>query len=246
MGYSDFIDEREMKYQERENQSLYLNEWSIYQEALDILKSDDEPKLLSLVTMQNHMPYDTPQYSELDFTMLGYNNELLEQNLQSLYYSDMYLGEFIEELDKLDEPTVVLWYGDHTASLLFAYADSQDKAERDLIHITPYFIYANFDIESPYTEEEVAEAAAELGFSFATEGVDLPLTTPNCLLNQVYNLLNIEKPALFYLLDEVCEEMPILSVAYYNESLSLETEVLKEYELVSYDVLSGKHYWDGK
>ena len=108
-------------------------------------------------------------------------------------------------------------------------------------------MYANFEIESLYTEAEVAELnEAVLGFEIPTEGVDLPTTTPNCLMNTVYNLLGVEKPALFYLLDEVCTETPVLSAAYYGKETPEMTEALRDYELVNYDVLAGKHYWDGE
>ena len=60
----------------------------------------------------------------------------------------------------------------------------------------------------------------------------------------MYNILGVEKPALFYLVDEVCEETPILMKAYFAGNPPEDSEVLREYQLVNYDVLAGKHYWD--
>lgn len=246
LGFDEFIDEREMTYTEKEGKSEYINDRSAYQEVLQRLKEAEEPQMVSLITMQNHGPYDGAQYDELEYQMLWDNNLLLENSIQSLHNGDEYIGEFLAELDELGEPTVVLWFGDHTVGVLNEYARSDDKAKQDLSHLTPYLVYANFEIESPYTEAEVAELnEAVLGFEIPTEGVDLPTTTPNCLMNTVYNLLGVEKPALFYLLDEVCTETPVLSAAYYGKETPEMTEALHDYELVNYDVLAGKHYWDG-
>ena len=67
-------------------------------------------------------------------------------------------------------------------------------------------------------------------------------------MNTLYDVLGVEKPALYYLVGEVCEETPVLAAPYYwaeDRELKM-TEVLHDYELVNYDVLAGKHYWDGE
>lgn len=247
MGYDELIGESEFTHTEKEAKSSVLNDRAIYQEVLDLLKDSDEPQVISTITMQNHAPYAQAGYETLDFQLLQREGDwwLIEHSFQSLHNSDEYLGEFIKALDKLDERTVVLWFGDHAMGTLDKYTQSEDKLDRDLAHITPYFVYANFEIESPYTAQEVAKMNKKQGLEFSTRGVDLPTTTPNCLLNTTYNLLNLEKPALFYLLDEVCTSTPILTQAYENGNRFKPTEALVEYELVNYDILYGEQYWDG-
>ncbi len=247
MGYDELIGESEFTHTEKEAKSSVLNDRAIYQEVLDLLKDSDEPQVISTITMQNHAPYAQAGYETLDFQLLQREGDwwLIEHSFQSLHSSDEYLGEFIKELDELDERTVVLWFGDHAMGTLDKYTQSEDKLDRDLAHITPYFVYANFEIESPYTTQEVAKMNKKQGLEFSTRDVDLPTTTPNCLLNTTYNLLNLEKPALFYLLDEVCTSTPILTQAYENGNRFKPTEALVEYELVNYDILYGEQYWDG-
>lgn len=247
MGYDELIGESEFTHTEKEAKSSVLNDRAIYQEVLDLLKDSDEPQVISTITMQNHAPYAQAGYETIDFQLLQREGEwwLIEHSFQSLHNSDEYLGEFIKALDKLDERTVVLWFGDHAMGTLDKYTQSEDRLDRDLAHITPYFVYANFEIKSPYTTQEVAKMNKKQGLEFSTRGVDLPTTTPNCLLNTTYNLLNLEKPALFYLLDEVCTSTPILTQAYENGNRFKPTEALVEYELVNYDILYGEQYWDG-
>lgn len=246
-GIETFLDEDKMKNQEHDYSSIYINDQSVFNEILDLLEDNDGSQMVMAVTMMNHVPYDSAGYPTLNYRLRGNEgSRLLEANFQSLHNADKYLGEFIEELDDLDERTVVLWFGDHAAGLLDEYYASDDKEERDLAQLTPYFIYANFDIESPWTARQAAALNKELGFTYPTKGVNLPTTTPNCLLNTMYNILGVEKPALFYLVDEVCEETPILMSKYFAGNTPEMTEALLEYQLVNYDVLSGKHYWDGE
>lgn len=245
-GINTFIDQDKMTYQEHDYSSIYINNQSVFNEVIDLLEDNDGPQMVMAATMQNHVPYDSAMYPTLTFRVRSEEDYLLTHNFQSLHSADKYLGEFIEKLDDLDERTVVLWFGDHAAALLDKYYKSDEKDERDLAQLTPYFIYANFDIESLWTTKETAKMNEELGFEYQVRGVDLPTTTPNCLLNTMYNILGVEKPALFYLVDEVCEETPILVSKYFEGNIPEMTEALLEYQLVNYDVLSGKHYWDGE
>ncbi len=250
MGYDRLIDASEMTYTEREYYSSVINDRSIYKEVLDLLKDSDQPQVLGVVTMQNHGPYEQSYYPKLEFPLKEadptVNRFAIESSYQSLHESDRYLREFLDEIDQMEERTAVLWFGDHAMGTLDKYIYAEDKSERDLAHLTPYFVYANFEIESLYTVQEVAEMNAEQGFEYRTRGVDLPTTSPNCLLNTAYNILQIEKPALFYLVDEVCMQTPILTHPYYGTEEPVNSPELHEYELVNYDVLNGKHYWDGK
>lgn len=250
MGYDIFIDENTMSFTEKDGSSGVINDDSVYKEILRIIESSDTPQVIGVATMQNHSPYAQANYPKLEFPLKVSRDEWttfsIESSFQSLHMSDKYLGDFIDALDDLDERTVVLWFGDHAMGNLDAYAQSEDKTDRDYAHLTPYFIYANFDIKSPYTEKEVAKHNAALGFNFSNiKGVNLPTVTPNCLLNTLYNTLNLEKPSLFYLVDEVCTTMPVLALAYQNGDPLLANSVLSEYDLVNYDILSGNYYWNG-
>lgn len=245
MSFDEFIDKRKMQHAGLENGKGYVSDKGTYTEILDILRDGEKKHFIGAVTMQNHMPYDAAGYPELRFKLrneiiAGY---LLESAFESLAYSDQYLGEFISELDAMEEKTLMIWFGDHAPGVLYEYIDSEDKYEVDLAHLTPYFVYANFELNNDLTSAEVAKINAASGFKFNTKGVDLPTVTPNCLSNIVYNLLGVEKPSLMYLLDEVCEETPILAPIYYRDNTPKASAELKDYELINYDMIGGKHYW---
>lgn len=244
IGYDKFIDNTQMKYHEIENGHGYPSDSNLYKEAIDIISENDGKQFIGLVTMQNHSPYNGAWYDDFDFQILGHTDDYpLRCNFQSLHIADQYLGDFIAALDKVKEKTVVLWFGDHAAGLLGDYASSGDKADRDLAHLTPYFIYANFEISSNFTTKQVASKNKEQGLYISTSGVDLPTTTPNCLVNTMYSILGAKKDVLMEMLDEVCKIEPILTQAYLEGRPLADENVIYDYELVNYDLLYGKRYW---
>ncbi len=262
MQFDDYISLSvgEFKHTELENGGAYVSDRESFREILDYLEADDEPLLISMVTMQNHGRYDAAGYDEYHFTLDNQDVEqryLVESSFESLHYADEYLGEFLEEVSELEERTVVLWFGDHAAGVLDEYAKSNVKLERDLSQLTPYFIYANFEIEGLYTTEEVVTLNEERGLDFEEVmsnnssgltaqdlAIDLPVVTPNCLMNMVYNVLGVEKPVLAYLLDDLCEEVPILETTYFSGATTLRAGAeLRAYELINHDMLDGERYW---
>ena len=227
-GFSEFITVNEMEFQEHEGTSEYVNDRSAYQETLKALNSTDKNQVIGLITMQNHTPYNHETYETLDYELqsdsVSEERKLqIETYFQTLHTSDEYLGEFINELEKLDKKVVVLWYGDHSAGLFDEIVTNKDKEVSDLSRITPYFVYTNY--------------------KSGLKKQNLPTTTPNCLTNTMLNLLNWQKDPLYYLVDEVCKEEPILTAAYLEGRALKEPDLMKNYELVTYDILGGKKYW---
>lgn len=246
MGFDEFRDNKKMTHTALENGRGYISDAEVYAEIYDVITESDGPHMVGAATMQNHSPYESASYPELNFPLVNKVDSWygIESSFESLSHGDQYLMDFLEKLDTLDEKTVVLWFGDHLAGAFDRQATTDELGDKNSLHFTPYFIYANFDLDELYTVAETAEMNAEAGFEFETRGVDLPTVTPNCMANMVYNTLGVEKPVINYLLDEVCEENPVLAPAYYtDETNPVETEALKDYELINYDLSHGERYW---
>ncbi len=249
LGYDDFVDMDEMTIRRYEPGTAWPNDNAIFDEALD-LTDGRNPILVNIVTMQNHAGYTSQNYPYLEYRVKnGSRKDEISTYYQLLNATDEYLDDLITKLESSKERSVILWFGDHAAGIFPELAESENKSERDLTRLTPYFIWANFDLESDTKKAltNTAKKNQELGFDFSmVEGVDLPTTTPNCLLNQLYNTLGAEKPAFFYLLDAVCEDTPIITGAYYTNNQIPVSDILREYELVNYDIMNGYQYWDGE
>lgn len=226
MGFDDFVTETELFHNEKDGESDYINDRSAYQEMFDVLSSSEQPQLVSLVTMQNHAPYNKGLYGEPRFVVDNLEDDdeksSIETYLMTLNLSDQYLGELYDQLQNYKEKTVVLFFGDHSPGVFPRVIESDDKNVSDRARRTPYLIMSNFDLP---TKE------------------DLPTTTPNCLTNTLFNLVNIEKPSWYYLLDEVCEEEPILTEAFFDGKAPFMSSELSKYELLSYDLAAGQQYF---
>lgn len=227
-GFDKFITKDEMDYTERDGNSEYINDRSAYRQVLRELKDEKKPLAIGLITMQNHAPYNADIYEQTEFAIT--NKEVDEAHrtqiatyYQSLHNSDAYLGEFMQELDNLDEKTVVLFFGDHSAGLFDLTNNSEDSSVRDLSRLTPYFMYANYDA--------------------GMKKSSLPMTTPNCLVNTLLDRLNWQKAARYYLVGEACAAEPILASNYIAGRELKETQSMNAYKLMIYDVLGGKKYW---
>lgn len=245
MGVETFLDLDAMTNTKRENGGAYVSDQATYNEILDVLKDGEDQHMVMVATMQNHTPYDAARYDEFNFSLLGQFNAPygIETYFETVHHSDEYLGEFVAELDKLKERTVMLWFGDHAPSILGEMMESGDSELVDLAHLTPYFIYANFDLDELYTEREVAKMNDAAGFELLADDVTLPIVTPNCLMSELYEVLGVKRPPIVYLSGEVCKENPILMPTYSKNDTVKQSESLQDYRMVNYDILSGKRYW---
>lgn len=113
--------------------------------ALESTKSED---LVYTVSVQGHGQYPTTQVIENPtITMSGIKAEseahAFEYYLQQIHEMDEFIGELTKSLKKLDEPTVLVLYGDHLPSLDI---DATDLVNKN-IYQTQYVIWNNFGIK---------------------------------------------------------------------------------------------------
>lgn len=227
-GINTFVTEIEMDYKEHDGDSEYINDKSAYRQTIKTLKEGGDRQAIVLITMQNHTPYNSSTYEETQFKITNKDidkedREKIETYYQSLHSSDESLGEFIDSLNHLDKKVAVLYFGDHSAGLFGKVNENEDKQVRDLSRLTPYLVYTNYDTEY--------------------KAKDLPTTSPNCLTNTMFNTLNWQKDTRYYLIDDVCKESPILAATYYDGEDFAETETLRKYRLLIYDLMNGSGYW---
>lgn len=80
---------------------------------------NDNPWFNYTVTMQNHMAYSSEKWNKNDIVKFKADNisESVEDGLKDLatglHYSDEALKYLIDYFDKIDEPTVIAFFGDH-------------------------------------------------------------------------------------------------------------------------------------
>jgi phosphoglycerol transferase MdoB-like AlkP superfamily enzyme len=193
-------------------------------------KSDDSPLFTWAVTIQNHGAYST-EYSDCVpyITVDGSDSYALSNYLSLVNRTDKAFEQLVEYFENYDEKTIIVMFGDHQPNDVVASAaykangESLSGLSTDELknrYITPYVIWANYDIE---------------------EATDVD-TSANYLAAQTLKAAGIPcSDYQNYLLD-LAEELPVLSSAVMIDSDGNDVtdneseyqELLNEYRKLAY------------
>lgn len=131
-----------IRYQKTIDSNPFLSDQTAYDNVVDQLNRYHGPQFINLVTMQNHMPYDD-NYDHIDNwnadNQDDTDNNLIEEYLTGINYTDQAAIKFKEQLDQSKQPIVWVFYGDHLPGI---YTNSMKK-DGFKLHQTDYFIYLN-------------------------------------------------------------------------------------------------------
>lgn len=195
---------------------------------------DDAPFYVFNVTMQNHSGYDTDFDNlpkDIKITEEQYQDDQAERYLNLIHLSDQALQMLVEYFEQVDDPTVIVFFGDHEPGIhesfykkLFGKA-SEKLTDEELMqkYKVPYLIWANYDIEE---KEDVT-------------------TSANYLSALMMKSAGMEMTGYGRFLMEAAEEIPALTVNGYfgadgkfyklTDKTSPYYETLKKYEKLQYN-----------
>ncbi|MED3823777.1 sulfatase-like hydrolase/transferase [Priestia flexa] len=238
-----FIDE--MDFTEKDNEG-FVSDDSVVNQVLDTLKKSDKPAFIHAVTIGNHLPYPTTKYNgEKTISVEGDNlspemKSEIEIYAEGIKQSDDALKKLETEIQKLDEPTLVVFWGDHLPALgknLQGYIEggfgnTGEFQKSKEFYETPLLFMANFNLNM---EQE------------------LGTISPMYFAPMIVDELNY-KPTLFYsYLSKMKEHIPAFRKQIYlndegevvHDTSSLKRDAIqymKQYQLLEFDTLSGKQY----
>lgn len=156
LGFDTFLSIEDMDEKNAEHVRQYISDGYTYDLVMDILKADSEiPDFIFDITVQNHSGYT---YNKKDFEeevqVIGYDSSEVNQYLTLVKKSDEYLGELIKELQEFEEPTILVFFGDHYPRvpeefLNWINEENVNPSLETLLkkYSVPFLIWANFDIE---------------------------------------------------------------------------------------------------
>ncbi len=130
-----------------------------YDKVCDLLQASDEPQFIFDVTMQNHSGYETgllPESQLMSYPIDGENAPLVDEYLSIIEQSDQALMGLIERLRAMDEPVVLVFFGDHQPYFVDTFNDAwfadEDELEHLLrVHQSKYAIWANHPVDTTET-----------------------------------------------------------------------------------------------
>ncbi|MEE3419518.1 MAG: sulfatase-like hydrolase/transferase [Lachnospiraceae bacterium] len=164
LGFSSFTSEEYMDTQNDVNENGWMRDENLIGPITDALDSTGNRDFVFTVSVQPHGAYPT-EYTIADpeITVAGTkddgSNAAWEYYCNQIYEEDQFVADLIETLNKRDEPTVVLFYGDHLPTMGLSNTDMKDGST---IFQTNYLIWDNFGMEKKSKNIIAYRAFAEL------------------------------------------------------------------------------------
>lgn len=115
MGFDTFISSENMKNAKYEG--AYIADSEVSKEIIKQIDESEQPVFIYAVTMQNHGPYDKKRYKanviKVTGNISGKSINLLETYARGLKDADEALKILVDYASKIDQPTMIVFFGDH-------------------------------------------------------------------------------------------------------------------------------------
>lgn len=228
-GFDQFVYDATMRVTDRSGHDGFISDAAAFDELTGQLRGSAEPLFVNLVTMQNHMPY--PGRYDDPVPVTGPDGQRLDDighYVRGLTHTDRALRELVRNLERLDEPTVVVFYGDHQPG---SYPDAVfDANGAAVMHQTPFFVWA----------------------SFAGRDRPQPVTSPTHFVDLVFERADAPVPPYYALLQRLRTEIPAMRRGLWfgpdsrrvsREDLTRRArQLLHDYRMVQYDLSVGERF----
>lgn len=147
-----------------------------------LLSSTDTSDLIFAISVQGHGSYPN---SPLEDSVIKASSDTEISNLNSIEYyvnqlheMDKFIGELIDMVNSLNEPSIIVFYGDHHPAIDVKAEDFVTNS----LYTTPYAIWNNIGLE----KESINLKAYELS-SYIVKKLDFPETILTSLHNSTIN-----------------------------------------------------------
>ncbi len=210
-------------------------------------KEEGEPLFLYGLTMENHQPYYAGKFPERSGLEPGSDKlgsgelETVEALVYGIQAADRALGALIEYFETVEEPTIIVFWGDHLPGLyvddnrtiysMLEYVPTVNTLEWDAqimkrMHTTPFLVWNNYDAQI-----EVPES-----------------TGPSALGVHILNWAGVAKPLYFQWVEQSMDTMELYRTRLYIDDEGVpykqppeeDKEVVERYRNLVYDLVYGE------
>jgi phosphoglycerol transferase MdoB-like AlkP superfamily enzyme len=229
-GFEEFIHDTSMQSTEMIEDNPYIDDAAAFDEVLHQIDDNDDPLMINLVTMQNHIPVEDHYDDPIDVSGIGGDQgDRIGQYARGLEHSDAALEQFLADLEASDEKSIVLFYGDHLPGIYDSEVKDANGGGLGLYQ-TPFFVWS----------------------SEGNKPRPMPLTSPAFFLPLVYRTADAPVPPYLALLDRMYDHVSALQHGRIITSDGAETpessldprstQLLEDLRLVQYDFSIGQRY----
>ena len=239
LGFDEFLSIDKMKHLEYIDSQKYVSDQSVFDELYAELEAADRPIFAYGLTMANHIAIFDQKFGENTIEVLdanGEHNTEMETYAEGLKQTDLALKEFITKIENYDEPTLVIFFGDHLINFQSDIHEQHGYIEKDtdalrakLFFETPLLIMSNMD-------------------DFQIENIDD--VSPIFIAPLILRELNLPLSPFYVFLLDLYEEFSVLHNNFKLDANQNQVDELTEHqeqlllilELIQYDILEGKEY----
>ena len=232
MGFESFRSAEDWPKNAQKGRLNLISDKANYEYLISLFeqKKEDEKLFLFNVTMQNHSGYSTDYNFPDRITVNGSDDLNAEVYLSLIKESDKAFKYLIEYFEQVDEPTMIVMFGDHQPGDMNNFLDELSKDLTDTVrdtsklYIVPYIIWTNYDLEKTLEDPELISA--------------------NYLGSVVMDLANADLPAYNQFLLELRKKYPVISSRititpdgkYVNTRRELDrSDDIRAYQILEYN-----------
>ena len=244
LGFNDFVSQKDMKGVKRIRK--FISDEADYERVIaeyEKYRSTEKKKpwYMFNVTIQNHGGYtdDTGEIRPHQINVLDKKlvDEEVSNYLDLVKISDQQIEKLVTYFSNVDEPTVIVLFGDHQPRLPDSFykvlAKRHGKMSKLLYHErkyrVPFFIWANFDIE----EESGVEISANYLGAYLLKKTGSPMTGFQKYLFDLYKELPVTSNIA---------TMDNDGKLYRPDAETPYDDILNEYAQIQYNQLADKKH----
>lgn len=246
-----------IKHRGKIDRSPYVSDKATYQSALEDISSTDSNQFIQIITMQNHMPYND-WYADNEFKATAADGAdslgsdevtAIDTYAKGASITDTETKNFLDELDKLDKPVTVVFYGDHLPGIY--ETASQDTNNSLALHLTDYFIWSNKASGSQGKKVDNSVYSSPNYFvAQAAEHMNAKVSPYLAFLTLMHKKVSAMEPPVVNKIqgwDRIPEGQDIYLDAAGNPMAEDEfdeqtKQLMTDYKLIQYDITAGKNY----
>lgn len=244
LGFETFKGVDDFSYQDISG--TYIDDMACVKQIIEEFEQKTSDYIFEfVVTMENHGTYKQPRYPSFDITMDAPDltsedyDDLLRYS-QGVYNADKAYMALVDYFSKVEEPVILVMYGDHLPLLgtngstymdagFVEHTDTFSSGNYPKLYETPYVVWTNYDIPD---------------FNLP------PKISGNTLGLKIFMQSGLKAPWYLMTLDEFSNRYPAtVNTAIYNaemenvDKLSPEdAELMEQMDLLMYDLLHGHQY----
>ncbi len=201
LGFQTFLSQAD--FHNADTLRDFISDQAAFEKIIEVFenKETDEKQFIFEVTMQNHSGYskDYPDLTEevqlSEVARETVQTRAAEKYLTLIKKSDEALGSLIDYFETVEEPTIIVMFGDHeptdyitdVIAQLTGYDADASLEEQQKQYLVPYMIWNNFDMEM----EEVELTSPNFLAADILEAAGIPLTTYQNFLLQLQQILPV-------------------------------------------------------